>query len=182
MCTANYQAADSPMSYAKSADGGAEISTFANGIGSAFEGYGNMVTQNAVLKSQQAAFLMDANAYEIKARDAVEQGRDANAWLGVRSNLEQGAQRNRMSANGVDINSGSAQSYLYSLKKMNEIDRYNTRYNAMNAAFGYESAALNSRQRANMAKIKMGNPFLTALVSGGKALYSGYSAIQKSKG
>lgn len=181
MCTANYQAADGAIDYAKSKDGASEISVVSGGIGDAFKTYADMQSKNAILRSQQAAFLMDAQAYELKGRDAVERGRDATAWLGVKSNLEQGAVRNKMSAGNVDINTGSAKDYQNSLKKMNDIDRYNTRYNAMNAAFGMESAALNAKQKARMTKMQMGNPFLTALVAGGKSLYSGYQALQGGK-
>lgn len=181
MCTANYQAADGVMNYAKSTDGAAEIAMVSGGIGDAFSAYGAARSNNALLRSQQAAFLMDAQAYDLKALDAVERGRDANAWLGVRSNMEQAAVRNKMSASNVDINTGSAKDYQNSLKKMNEIDRYNTRYNAMNAAFGMQSAALNARQKARMSKMQMSNTFLTALVAGGKGLYSGYQALQGGK-
>lgn len=181
MCTANYQAADGPMEYAKSKDGAAEIAIGASGIGNAISSYAQVRSNNAMLKAQQAAFMMDANAYELKGRDAIERGRDANAWLGVRSNQEVATARNRMSAGNVDINSGSPQSYIHSLRKVNEIDRYNTRYNAMNAAFGFESAALNSRHKARNARLQMGNAFLTALVAGGNSLYSGYSALQGGK-
>lgn len=178
MCTSNYKSADSLMGYAKSPDGAAELSVMSGGIGSAFTGYASTIANNATLKAQQAAFLMNASDLEYKARDTTEQGRDATAWLGVRGRMEVGAARNEMSARGVDINYGSAKSYQTSLKQANLMDRYNTRYNAMQAAFGFENQALNARQQAEAAKLKRGNPFMTALLAGGKALYSGYSALK----
>ena len=182
MCTANYQSADSPMDYAKSPDGAAELSVAIGGISDAFQGYGAARTNNSLLKMQEAAFLINADAYDTKARDVVEQGRDTNAWLGVRGRMEQGAVRNKMSAAGVDVNFGSAKSYLTGLDRVNKMDRQTTRYNAMNAAFGFRNEALNMRQKAESAGLGKKNAFLTALAIGGKSLYSGYGELKSGKG
>ena len=182
MCTANYQSADSFTSYATSKDGGAELSTGLDGISDAFKAYGAVRTNNSLLKMQEAAFLINADAYDTKARDVVEQGRDTNAWLGVRGRMEQGAARNQMSAAGVDVNFGSAKSYLTGLDRVNKMDRQTTRYNAMNAAFGFRNEALNMRQKAESAGLGKKNAFLTALAIGGKSLYSGYGELKSGKG
>lgn len=179
MCTANYQAADSNMSYAKSKDGQAEISSGANAINQGFQAWGQSSVQNSYLKAQEAAFMMSANALELKARDTIEGGRDANAWRGVQSNMEIGRAKNQLSYSGIDIGYGSAKSYLDGLKKMTEIDKQTTRYNAMNAAFGFESAALNARQRAESSKASKTNPWLTAFAAAGSSLYSSNQKMDK---
>ena len=181
MCTANYQSADSPMDYAKSPDGAAELSVAIGGISDAFQGYGAARTNNSLLKMQEAAFLINADAYETKARDVVEQGRDTNAWLGVRGRMEQGAARNQMSAAGVDVNFGSAKSYLTGLDRVNKMDRQTTRYNAMNAAFGFRNEALNMRQKAENARMQKRNPFMTALAMGASSIYSGTQKLKNPK-
>lgn len=181
MCTANYQASESNTDYAKSADGAAEIAVGANAISQAFQGYAKSYSSNAMLRAQEAAFLTTANAYDVKARDAIELGRDQNAWLGVKGRLEEGQARNKMSAAGVDINFGSAKTYLNNLKTINEIDRNNVRYNAMNAAFGYETQALNAKQRAQTAKASQTNPYLSALITGASSLYSGTQQLKQAQ-
>ena len=181
MCTANYQSADSFTSYATSKDGGAELSTGLDGISDAFKAYGQVSANNAMIKAQQAAFLISADAYDTKARDVVEQGRDTNAWLGVRGRMEQGAARNQMSAAGVDVNFGSAKSYLTGLDRVNKVDRQTTRYKAMNAAFGFRNEALNMRQKAGNARMQKRNPFLTALAMGASSIYSGTQKLKNPK-
>jgi len=181
MCTPNFENADSLQNYATSKDGAAELAVGGNAISATIGGYAQTVGNNALIKAQQAAFLINADAYDLKARDTIERGRDQNAWLGVQGRMEQGRARNQLSYAGVDVNYGSAKSYLDSLKQVNEMDRYNTRYNAMNAAFGYQAAELNQRQLARNAKLSKTNPFVTALIAGGKTLYSGYKELSAAK-
>lgn len=172
MCTSTYKSADSNESYFKSKDGQAESSSGLNAITQGFQAWGQTSVQNSYLKAQESAFLMSANALEVKARDTIEGGRDANAWLGVKGRMEQGAARNQLSYSGVDVNYGSAKSYLEGIKKINEMDRYTTRYNAMNAAFGYEADALSARHKAMSAKSSRSSPWLAALAVAGSSLYS----------
>lgn len=172
MCTSTYKSADSNESYIKSKDGQAESSSGLNAITQGFQAWGQTSVQNSYLKAQESAFLMSANALEYKARDAIEGGRDANAWRGVQSNMEIGRAKNQLSYSGVDINYGSAQSYLSGLKQMTEMDKQTTRYNAMNAAFGFESDALSAKHKAMSAKSSRSSPWLAALAVAGSSLYS----------
>lgn len=179
MCTSTYKSADSNTSYFQSKDGQAESSSGLNAITQGFQAWGQTSVQNSYLKAQEAAFLMSANALELKGRDTVEAGRDANAWRGVQSNMEQGRARNQLSYSGVDVNYGSAKSYLDGLKLMTDMDKQTTRYNAMNAAFGFEAAALNARQKADSAKSSRSSPWLAAFAAAGNSLYGSNQKMDK---
>lgn len=140
-------------------------------------------------KNQQNA-AADLSALNAKV---AEMGADAAMRSGLRREsqhrMQVGVMKSRqvasMAANGVDLASGSAQSVLNSTDTLGEIDANAIHADAVAAAFGYKTQAVNYRNDATMRRaaaggISPGMSALTTLLDQGSRVASSWYGLNKS--
>lgn len=147
---------------------------------SAIGGFYAAQTNKINLETQ--AYLSDVNARiaELGAQSALNQGQKEVGRMTMQAGKIKSAQRVALAANGVDLGQGSAAELQASTDIMKEIDKDTITANAVRAAWGYRTQAVNSQNDA-MIKRSMADsisPFGAAaaslLVSAGSVATSWY--------
>lgn len=130
---------------------------------------------------QQGIAESNAITDEMKARDAIERGRQESMVVRNRAAQVRGQQRASYAGQGVDVNSGSALSVQDEAYTMGEIDALTVKNNAWREAWGFKTDAMQQRGQGRLAmmtaKSNARNTLLTgginAITSIGQGLYQG---------
>lgn len=124
----------------------------------------------------------DANSTisKFKAKDALDRGNTASLEQMHKTDLMASEQRAAQSANGTDINSGSAQAVRSSSRVVNELDAQTIKNNAWRESWGYEVQASNQKNEGEFAQIAANNESNNTLITGGlRAISYGAQAVDK---
>lgn len=86
-----------------------------------------------------------------------------------------GTQRAALAANGVDLGVGSANNILTTTDVMGEVDANTIQANAVRAAWGYRTQAVNQTNQANMSRASASA--ISPLLSGATSLLGSASSV-----
>lgn len=95
---------------------------------------------------------INANLYDLKAKDAMQQGRFAEQQYKMKAAQEKGQTRTSAASRGLDLSSGSVVNDLTGQDYIAEMDTNTIQANTIKSAFGYKTEAQNQRSQANMMR------------------------------
>lgn len=142
-------------------------------------------------RAQKSGLAFQADMDDINARQTERQAESslaAGQAQEQRSRLEtaqlKGSQRAAFAANGVDVGEGSAAQVLTSTDVMGEIDANTLHANAVQAAFGYRTQAINERGDARAKRtaadaISPGAAFTNTLIGGASQVAANWYVMNK---
>jgi len=119
---------------------------------------------------------------DLKAESAITRGRDAEAEQKIKVKLLIGRQRARLSAQGIEIDSGSALDIQLETAEFGAADALTIRNNAFREATGHRIQAIDFRNQAQFAKLSgqnvSGNTLLTGGLTAATELTRGFAALK----
>lgn len=151
---------------------------------SALTNVGTAYLQSRAIKRegeyQQQIAEINAKQLDIKAQDALHRGDSEVSYLRRRARRLVGSQRAALAAQGIDIDSGSAEDIQKETTRLGALDEVTAKNNAWKEAWGYRSEASNLRYSGRMARqtarIKARQTLVTGYLNGatdlGKAGYT----------
>lgn len=151
--------------------------------------FGGFMAANSYLDSgeiQKTVQENNAKIDDMKAKDAVDRGLQAE--FRGRSNTRKliGSQRAAFGASGIDINEagGVASNVSADTAKMSEMDMITVRTNAAREAWGFNVAAQEDRYKGTLAVWESEQAATGAVFQAGSSLYSkyGFSSDKPSSG
>ena len=153
---------------------------FSSAIGS----YYSAQTQKSNLKFQADMAEISARMSEQSAQSALMQGQRQAGAVSMRAGQIKSSQRAALAANGVDIGTGSAAELQASTDIMKEIDMNTAEANAVRAAWGYRTQAVNAQNEASMRRASADSmsPFgamATSLLGGATAVAGNWYRMNK---
>ena len=123
-----------------------------------------------------------ARLEDLKAESAVTRGRDAEAEQKIKTKLLIGRQRARLSAQGIEIDSGSALDLQLESAEFGAADALTIRNNAFREATGHRIEAIDFRSQAGFAILSGRNRARSTLLTGGLTaateLTRGFAALK----
>jgi len=140
--------------------------------------------QNYKFQSQMAG--INALISETNAQAMLLAGQRAEQNVRLRGARIKSAQRASMAANGIDLQSSTAQNVLNSTDVLNETDALTVQSNALKAAFGYRTQSVSDKNSANIYSAvsdgmsPLGNATGSLLSSGGAVAESWHKYSQRS--
>lgn len=126
------------------------------------------------LNHQAAMDEINARISERGAQSVLLQGERQEQGVRLNTAKIKSSQRVAMAANGIALDSGTAVNNLTSTDVMGELDAINVQTNALSAAWGYRTQAVNQRSAADMKRTAANNinpfsdAFVTAISGAGK--------------
>ena len=117
---------------------------FSSAIGS----YYSADLQKSNLKFQADMADINARISEQSAQSALNQGQRQAGQISMRAGQIKSGQRAAMAANGIDLGTGNAAEVQASTDIMKEIDMNTAEANAVRAAWGYRTQAVNTQNEA----------------------------------
>jgi hypothetical protein len=141
--------------------------------------------QNYKFQSQMAN--INAQIDETNAQAMLLAGQRAEQNVRLRAARIKSAQRVSMAANGIDLQSATAQNVLNSTDQLSEADALTVQSNALKAAFGYRTQAVSDKNASNIysavsnSMSPLGNAAGSLLSSGGSVAESWYKYSQRSQ-
>ena len=147
-------------------------------------------TRSSAIGQQNAlngqADLQDTNArlFELGAQSSILAGQRQSNQIQLKAGAVKGAQRASMAANGIDLESGSAQNILTSTDVMKEIDVNTTMANALRTSWGYKNQETNAMNDANIKRsvanaINPNQQALTTLIAGAGQVAGSWYSLNK---
>lgn len=149
------------------------------GVGTSTMGaFFNAQGQRSSLKSEAAIAELNAKMADMSSQTALLSGQRQEQAVKLNAAQIKSAQRTSMAANGVDLGSTTAVNILTSTDVLSEVDAATVSANAARSAFGYQTQALNFRNKARSATAtaKGINPLLAA----GGTLLAGAGTVAQS--
>jgi hypothetical protein len=147
------------------------IGQTAGAANSAIGAYYGTATERVNMRSRANAADVNARLAELTAQSALAQGQHQAGALSLQAGKLKGAQRAALAANGVDLGVGNAAELQASADIMKQIDLATIEANAVAAAWGHRTDALNFRNEALSlrAGARASNPsraLMTSLLGG----------------
>ena len=121
-------------------------------IGGAFDAYTTSKTSSYVLKQQRKVLEANKVVAQMGAESAMRAGESQVAQITYEAGQRRAKQRTAFAANGVALDSGSAQDVQLSTEVLKQLDVRNTRMNALADAWGYKRQALGYGAQSSVAK------------------------------
>jgi len=139
----------------------------------AFSAYSAAEAQKSSSEYQAGVARNNAQTAEWQAADAVQRGNEAKAATRRKYAALEGTQRASMSARGLDITDGSANSILQDTSFFGQYDENTVRANAAREAWGYKAQASNFGNEAGFrqASADGSSPLLSGAVAGATAYF-----------
>lgn len=122
-------------------------------VGGAFDAYTTSKTSSYVLKQQRKVLEANKAVAQMGAESAMRAGESQVAQITYEAGQRQAKQRTAFAANGVALDSGSAQDVQLSTEVLKQLDVRNTRLNALADAWGYKRQALGYGAQSSVAKM-----------------------------
>lgn len=119
-----------------------------NAIGSFF----GAKQQRQDLNFQANMAEINAGLYDLKAKDAMQQGIAAEQQYRMKTAQEKGSSRVKAASRGIDLSSDVVVNELTTQDYITEIDTNTIQANTIKSAFGYKTEAQNQRSQANMMR------------------------------
>lgn len=143
-------------------------------IGSAYSAYEGGKTQKYVLGKQAQIQESNRRMAQLSAETAFRQGEAQVAQLTYKAGQLKAKQRTAFAANGIKGTSGSASEVMASTDIMKEVDKLTAHMNALQAAWGYKTQALQANAQgavysslgAYMQQASTGKGFSNLLADG----------------
>jgi len=123
--------------------------------------------QKAAGAYQQQTYEQNARLAEIQAQDAIDRGETDAKNNDKKTKVLIGAQRARLAAQGIDIESGSALDVQTDTAAAGAEDSLTIRNNAWRESWGYKVQALNYRTGGNFAMLTANNAANQTILTGG---------------
>lgn len=120
-------------------------------ISSAIGAYANIKGQKAQLRMQAILDGINAQTAESTARSTLQAGQHEEQASMLRTAQLKSTQQAEFASHGIDLGEGSAARVLTSTDVMGAIDKNTIAANAVRAAWGYRTGAVNSRNAGLMA-------------------------------
>ena len=136
--------------------------------------------KSSKIQLQSAADLAEINARmaERSAQSTLLAGQQQAGAASLRAGMLKSSQRASMAANGIDLGEGNAAEILASTDLMKEIDMNTIEANAVRAAWGVRSQAMNFENEATMRRATAGS--INPLASAGTSLVGSSGAVANS--
>lgn len=134
-------------------------------ISSVYDAFASSKATAYALKQQAGVMKNNQAIAQMGAESAMRAGEAQVAALTYKAGLVKAAQRTRLAANGVNINSGSAAEIQRSTDIMKEIDKQTAQMNALASAWGYRRKASAYSMQSGVAQISAGAFSKTAAAS-----------------
>lgn len=140
---------------------------FFGALSSAYGAYASARAQRNQLKFQSSMDQINAQLAEKSAEGALLTGQAKEQAQRLRTANLKSTQRNNLTANGIDLSSGTAQNILNTTDIMGDIDANTIAANAVRSAWGYRTQAVNYNNNANMESANASgiNPASSAFTS-----------------
>ena len=131
---------------------------------------------------QSDRLITEARLSDLKAESAITRGRDDEAEQKRKTKLLIGKQRARLSAQGIEIDSGSALDIQLDAAEFGAADALTIRNNAFREATGHRIEAIDFRNQAEFAKLsgssRSGSTLLTGGLTAATDLTRGFAAFK----
>lgn len=143
------------------------VTMIAGAIGDMANTYYGAKMANATLRHQAFMSDLDAKQAELAAQTEMQRGVFDVGRITLAHKQRKGARRASMAAAGVDLTSASAIEVVASEELIKEIDVNTTMSNAVRAAYGYKTAAVNASNAAIIGRASSGanSPFAASMAS-----------------
>ena len=119
---------------------------------------------------------------DLKAESAITRGRDEESEQKIKTKLLIGRQRARLSAQGIEIDSGSALDLQLESAEFGAADALTIRDNAFREATGHRIQAIDFRNQAEFARLsgknRSGSTLLTGGLTAATELTRGFAALR----
>jgi len=129
---------------------------------------------------QESQFNMNARINDAKAREAIRIGDKDAAKHGKSIKRIVGSQRAALAAQGVDVNSGTAEEIQFQTLEIGREEADTIRNNAWREAFGFKKAADVDRTSGAFAKSASKFKAQNTLITGGLSAATDYAGSRKS--
>lgn len=137
-------------------------------------------TQKKAGQYQAEVANQNAELDELRASNAATIGSIEEERHRAKVRQMAGSQRANMAAQGIDLQSGTAEALLDETYTMGEVDALTIRHNAMQEAWGYRVSASNNRNSGTAAKWlgkrQATGTYLSTAASVGSMGYQGYTS------
>jgi hypothetical protein len=120
-------------------------------ISSAYGAYSQTRSLRLQLQLQSDLSAINARLAESSAQSTLLAGQHQEQNARLKTAALKGSQRAGMAANGIDLGSGTATNVLTTTDVMGEIDAETINANAVRAAWGYRTQAVNAENTARMS-------------------------------
>lgn len=120
-------------------------------ISSAYGAYSQMRSTRLQLQLQADLSAINARLSESTAQSTLLAGQQQEQNARLKTAALKGSQRASMAANGLDLGSDTATNVLTTTDVMGEIDANTIHANAVRAAWGYRTQAVNAQNTARMS-------------------------------
>ncbi len=131
--------------------------------------------QKTALKAEANIADINARMAELNAQNALIQGQKAVQMQRLKTAEVRGAQRAAIAANGMALDSETAMAIQQSTDIIGEVNADAAEADAINAAFGYRTQAVNLKNQALMARA--GAKSISPLMSAGTQLLTSASQV-----
>ena len=118
-------------------------------------------------KAQRYISESNARVAEMKARDALKRGHEAEGLSRQRTKKLIGSQRASLAAQGIRLDAGSALDVQMEAGDFGELDALTIKNNALREAFGFKTEARNASMQGRMAYQTGTNEAMQTLLTGG---------------
>jgi hypothetical protein len=147
--------------------------------------YWSAKSQKIQLQGQAELSDINARIAELGAQQELRKGQSEIAQMTMRAGQVKASQRAAMAANGIDLGVGSAAEVQATTDLTKEIDKNTIEANAMRAAWGYRTQAMNYgneafAQRTTASTISPAFSGFNTLLGGAGQVASGWYAMNKS--
>ena len=116
---------------------------------------------------QASRFISQARLEDVEAESAITRGRDEETEARIKTKKLIGAQRARLAAQGIEIDSGSALDIQLETAELGAADALTIRNNAFRESTGHRIQAIDFRNQAEFARLSGKNRARNTLVTGG---------------
>ncbi|MCK5617510.1 hypothetical protein KAR91_87410 [Candidatus Pacearchaeota archaeon] len=133
-------------------------------------------TQASAVKArgefESGQFKTQARISDLQAKSAITRGREVETEEKIKTKKLIGAQRARLSAQGLEIESGTALDIQLETAELGAADALTIKNNAFREATGHRIQAVDYRNRAELAKIGAATQSRNTLLTGGLSAVS----------
>ena len=153
-------------------------------FGSANASRAAAISQKADLNFKAAIADINAQLDERSAQQELLKGQQQEQSIMLKGAATKSSARVAMAANGIELNVGTAQNIQDSIDTMSDIDVATAHSNALSAAFGYRTQAINNTAQAEFSRASAGaidpdRAYTTSLIAGAGQVASSWYTMNK---
>ena len=145
-------------------------------VGAVTSAYGAISSSEASASASKYNAQVAANNQTIANQNATLAAQSGEAQAGQeeqKTRATVGAVKAAQAANGVDVNSGSADAVQKSAAELGEQSAINIRASAARQAYGYETQSMNFAAQSELDKAQASQDLTSGYINGGSSLLNG---------